>query len=360
MIKEMQIKNFRCFKEISIKGFTHINLIVGDNGAGKTTLLEAIAMAHSKSSLILHTMSAHRSFTVNYNVNMEDISKQYFENLFHNANQNEPIEFISDADGAYNRKLSIFKTSQESTAFDPRTQQFSKPNEYIMSWTDKNGNDWELPNPFITSPMPTPNHIGFSSNNEPKEEHYKVFYFGLIANASSPEIVANFSIIQNSSDENKLKEFKEIIFNEYPWVEDIFISAPYQVSNLAARVKPHSTVVPISNISSGISKIIPIIVSMINNPNSVILIDEIENGIYYKHLPKIWSILYKLAKQYKCQLFVTTHSLECISAFSQVVKETPEDLSLFRFTRVDEGINYKRFSGNLVESALDYEMDLRG
>ena len=39
MIHSAEIRNFRCFKELSIDGCRRFNVIVGDNGAGKTALL---------------------------------------------------------------------------------------------------------------------------------------------------------------------------------------------------------------------------------------------------------------------------------------------------------------------------------
>lgn len=42
MIKEIYIKNFRCFKSFETQGFQRINLIGGMNNVGKTCLLEAV------------------------------------------------------------------------------------------------------------------------------------------------------------------------------------------------------------------------------------------------------------------------------------------------------------------------------
>lgn len=40
-LKEIQIQNFRCFEDSTLKFKNGINLIIGDNGVGKTTILEA-------------------------------------------------------------------------------------------------------------------------------------------------------------------------------------------------------------------------------------------------------------------------------------------------------------------------------
>ena len=38
----INIKNFRCFKELKVNAFKRVNLIGGKNNAGKTSLLEAL------------------------------------------------------------------------------------------------------------------------------------------------------------------------------------------------------------------------------------------------------------------------------------------------------------------------------
>ena len=45
--------------------------------------------------------------------------------------------------------------------------------------------------------------------------------------------------------------------------------------------------------------------------------DEIENGIHYTNYEKLWKIVFETAADANCQLFVTTHSKECISAFNR-------------------------------------------
>ena len=42
MYRSFRIKNFRCFKDLSIDNLERVNLIAGANNVGKTALLEAI------------------------------------------------------------------------------------------------------------------------------------------------------------------------------------------------------------------------------------------------------------------------------------------------------------------------------
>ena len=46
-LKNIKIKNYRCFKEAEIDFDEHITLVVGKNGAGKTAILDAVAVSAS-------------------------------------------------------------------------------------------------------------------------------------------------------------------------------------------------------------------------------------------------------------------------------------------------------------------------
>ena len=50
-LKSIEINQFRGIQELSIFGFSDINLIVGDNNSGKTTFLEAIQLLFAKPQL---------------------------------------------------------------------------------------------------------------------------------------------------------------------------------------------------------------------------------------------------------------------------------------------------------------------
>jgi AAA15 family ATPase/GTPase len=60
---------------------------------------------------------------------------------------------------------------------------------------------------------------------------------------------------------------------------------------------------------------------LLSQKNSIILIDEIENGIHYTNLGKLWEIILTISKQQNVQVFATTHSKECIESYARVVEE---------------------------------------
>ena len=74
----------------------------------------------------------------------------------------------------------------------------------------------------------------------------------------------------------------------------------------------------------GLKHYISIICALYACENGYLFIDEIDNGIHYSRLDKLWEIILTLSKQNNCQVFATTHSKEMIESFARVSKKLDE------------------------------------
>lgn len=74
--------------------------------------------------------------------------------------------------------------------------------------------------------------------------------------------------------------------------------------------------VRLSSMGDGINRILTIILSLINCKGGIFLLDEFENGLHYSVQSKLWDIIFELAKNLNVQVFVTTHSNDCINSFA--------------------------------------------
>ncbi|MCS7244011.1 MAG: AAA family ATPase [Candidatus Calescibacterium sp.] len=112
-----------------------------------------------------------------------------------------------------------------------------------------------------------------------------------------------------------------------------------------------SKMIPLSYLGEGKKKIINFMLSIFKASNGVLLIDEIENGIHYS-VQKMWEIVSNLSKKYYVQLFVTTHSADCINYLVEASKEKDIDFLFINLDRVKEKIVAKRYEKDAVELAL--------
>ena len=112
-----------------------------------------------------------------------------------------------------------------------------------------------------------------------------------------------------------------------------FIEDPYTESGKLIRVpyitfKNKSGRYPLSVMGDGMNRILSIILGLVNSKDGVCLIDEIENGIYYKRQPELWDMICHLVKELNIQLFATTHSLDCIRNFSASATDNSQFIRL--------------------------------
>jgi AAA15 family ATPase/GTPase len=107
------------------------------------------------------------------------------------------------------------------------------------------------------------------------------------------------------------------------------------------------------------NKLVSMLLGITAQPNGIVLIDELENGFYYKHLGTIWRALHSFAVQYNCQLFVSSHSAECLEAVAEIAQETPDDFCMLRAIHSGEGTTVRRFDGRRFAQAILDDVEVR-
>ena len=93
----------------------------------------------------------------------------------------------------------------------------------------------------------------------------------------------------------------------------------------------------------------------------VILIDEIERGIYYKNYRKLSEIIIDLCKDNQnIQLFITTHSKEFLEAFNEALLESEKDnFSLFSLKNKKEKLDVVHYTSKELKDTLETGWDPR-
>ena len=107
------------------------------------------------------------------------------------------------------------------------------------------------------------------------------------------------------------------------------------------------------------TRLLGIASALINCQSGILLIDEIESGLHYSIFPDVWKLIFQTAKELDIQVFVTTHSRDCVEAFAQAASESPEDGMLVRLERYREKIIAKSIAEDMLIDAVNYEVEVR-
>ena len=118
---------------------------------------------------------------------------------------------------------------------------------------------------------------------------------------------------------------------------------------------------PMRLAGDSMNRLLFIMLSIMENPNSIILIDEIENGFHYSMYPVIWEAIVNAAHESNCQVIATTHSYECVAGAIEGMEKADmkDSFCLFRLAQEKNGRCAHRFSYDVLCTALDAEMEVR-
>ena len=83
--------------------------------------------------------------------------------------------------------------------------------------------------------------------------------------------------------------------------------------------------VPLGSLGEGLRRMLGIALCLVTARDGLLLVDEIDTGLYYSVLPDMWKLVFEVARRLNVQVFATTHSWDCISAFSQAQQEDTQN-----------------------------------
>ncbi|MHC4799225.1 MAG: AAA family ATPase, partial [Planctomycetota bacterium] len=91
----------------------------------------------------------------------------------------------------------------------------------------------------------------------------------------------------------------------------------------------------------------------------VLLIDEIENGVHWSVLEKMWRSIGDAAKQYNCQIIATTHSDECLQSAHKGLEMFSNDFHYIRLDRKEDEFIGITFNYHMFGEAITSNMEVR-
>jgi hypothetical protein len=340
-----------------------VNVVVGDSGSGKTALLEALFLAQGPSPELVLRMRVWRGMGNLLSVAPLRASyESLWKDLFFKFAQQHTIEIATEGSSSNRRKLRV-RYLPKATVTLPLSSARPSSNgghaEADSAEIIPISFEWKGPLKQDTHeirPRFGPEGLVFGAAGQ--QGGIAAFYSSSFAATIAPtEAVNQFSEL---SKQKKADLVRDIIKELYPNLANISVEVNAGIPMLYCEVSWIPEKVPVASVSAGIQKVLMLLLGIASQAGGVVLIDEIENGIYYRSLPNMWRGLLRFSREFNTQVFASTHSLECLQAAMPTVVG---DESAFRLIRTEHKNGHRRinvFKGDQFEAAIETGIDVRG
>jgi AAA15 family ATPase/GTPase len=366
MITEVLIKNFKCFKHLTLPDLGRICLIGGRNNVGKTALLEALFLFFDRNrpTIILRQYGWRGIERVNlepeamwapifysYDMNREILISPTIDHELQSARfrfnptfRPPAIPTIVSSDAAAsasfgheNRQIS---TSEESTASAALDIEYRVHDE-VKQVSHLFVNGQQKPQLYVEYA----NIKAFPAVFLPSKQHITM-----------KQTADFFSQLAETGRENEAVDFLRII---EPHLLALKVVTKGPTSSVHGQLKGFPRTLPIHLMGEGMEKLLNLIVGIAHSGDGCIFVDEMENGIYHEASPKTWEAIANAAANYNCQVIATTHSYECLEAAHKGLANRPDDLRYIRLDRDDDVITAKTSNYDMLGSAIRHNMEIR-
>ncbi len=356
MIDTLHVENFRCFKTLDLQGLKRINIVLGKNATGKTAILESIKLGLDAYPNVLPFLNQWRSVPTIFQANQTAEQFQaLFSDFFHEFKADLPIETRIQDSSNRSALLKMFFDPRRAVTTQP-TLGFKAPSALpttivplAFERTDFNGQKSVL---LATvnqggAPFLQPgNRLGIAT------AFISSSYFGSQENATW---LSQLSVAKRS------EEVIESLRRHFPFIRNVTseTTMPGTPATLYADLPHLPRKIPLALVSAGISRLFTLMLAITASKGGAVLVDELENGIFHDQFPMVWKTLADLAEHHGTQLFVSSHSEECLKAALATIAQSPGNFSLLRVRREKEHSDVEMFSGEQMEAALEKNGEIR-
>jgi AAA15 family ATPase/GTPase len=310
--ERVDIIKYKLFENFFLKDFSQINIITGPNNVGKTALLEVLFLGGvgvTPEGLIggLGKIFKYRNFSP-YPLKIKERFLDFLESLGEINIKFDDREL----------KIKLNKNTIESTI------NVKVDNKELEIELDK------LKPLKIDDFIKNVNYIPSCFDERALIEMYSEIL------KESKEDELNELI---SKFDNRIKKFKIIPDEQLPLIE-----------------MSDKKTIPFSEFGEGFKRFLFYVVAAFNSKNGILLIDEIENGVWYKQFDFVLDNLVKLTKELNIQLFFTTHSYEIIKSFINLGEKN----SVLIEMGINKKIDYILYSYEEMLEEIENFKEVRG
>lgn len=338
MIKSVQITGYRGLRDLSMTDLGRVNLIVGKNNSGKTSVLEGLYLLATRAdpSAIWRVLIRRGEQIADspapgrpYQIEVDPCHLFYG----HAIRPGTQATLRTESD-APDRSLT-FQVLESNREANPALfaqlqalQQLDGANvvsRYMISITGE-------PRPRVAliplssrgglrqDVMQTLLNMSGNVMGNGGDDHHQ---FITTDSLSIQEVQSAFTEIALSPREGRILQALQFI---EPKVERIAASGGFHFvgpgwpvrGGLKVKMAEQDEPIPIGSLGEGTWRLMALAIALATAKDGLLLVDEIDTGLHYTVLKKMWAFVSEVAQAFNVQVFATTHSGDCVNSLAAV------------------------------------------
>ena len=302
MIENLHIQHFRGIRNCRLENLKQFNLFLGKNNCGKSSVLDALFLFSNGNNPAL---GLRINNIRNYIGNFRDTVSLNFYGLDTSC----PIVFEGYYDGKRCQQEIHFQENVPTTIdLSPASPNEKLKKNYcleirsqqeggVVSKSSISVFDDNIKNAAVTA--------------DSIYKEIRTYYMPPIV--PYKDMLEAYSIILKNKEEQRIINMLQQI---EPTIKDMVVVENHIMVDVGLSKR-----IPIEVMGDGIKKIFSIILNIYQSQDGLLLLDEVDNGLYYSSMPVMWQAILYAAHEYNTQVCVTTHNIDSLLSLNQVLNE---------------------------------------
>jgi len=362
LISEMKIEGFRCFQSFSMKAMRPVTILGGPNNVGKSSVLEALLLP-----MVVST-PGYFMWLANMRNGADSVQPQprfVWTPLFNRVSEANTLH-VSLTNETGEATILQLRKEMGAAAVNRGNLGGRVDNLVALHLTYEHAEERVEGKYVFVSEARRPydaieSHIAFipyTENPPASDDLMNVFYYKEgrdFSNAQVAEWVSQASM--QVKQKSQLLQLLQIFDSGIADIMTVLDTGqPY-----VYIIKANGTQLPLRHMGDGINKAIRLLLAVMHASDGILLIDEVENGLYYSLYDKVLDALYRAAMQLHCQLIITTHNQQILQSSVDVMLNAGmlQQLSYQRLEQYRDDIRAYAFSGEDLDLAIQADLEVR-
>lgn len=331
MISSISIRGYRGFEQFEMPDLGRINLLVGTNNSGKTSILEAVSLLESAGDLtrLWNILWRRGERTVRTLPPLEQnpapraVAEADLGHIFHGHEIHSGTRlFITAKNESPEKSLELeIRELSASEKVDPQFVDDSDDSLLPRMALHMTGN----PSPAVPLVVLSRNFgiLSGQLRRAKRPQSKRPVQFISTESSSAEEVMAAWNTVSLKPEEKLALQALQALDSN---IQGIALQArmpqqywgPGNRGGFMVKLKSVEQPVPIGSMGDGIWRMLALSIAIAQSKGGTLLVDEIDTGLHYTVMSKMWNLIYSAAKEFNVQVFATTHSYDCVYSLAQI------------------------------------------